>query len=129
MYGRTLKVHGQYLARGMALPRKAQADGNGAPQQLSGTLGGVEVVAEVAAELGLAQGTELVVTLMHGEDGDYRPLGTLCRVSGGHPVEAGEVLGRFVIPTDAGELVKAVVSTTDAAASGCLDIYPHYLAR
>lgn len=129
MYGQTLKVHGQYLAKGMALPKNTETVGNGALQELSGTLGGVEIVAEAETSLTLKDGGILTVTLEHGDSGDFEPLSTLCKVTGGTAIDAGEVLGRYVVPTDAARFVRAKVATTDSGAGGSITVYPHYLAR
>ncbi len=132
MYNTILKVHGEYLAKEQALPQNTSADGNGVSRDLSGTLGGVEIVAEVAADITLADTKTLTVSLMDQPDGgSFEELGKLAGVtaSGVTTLTAGTILGRFVIPTDAGTMVKAVITTDDSAASGSLSVYPHYLAR
>ncbi|MBU1002376.1 MAG: hypothetical protein KKE73_07615 [Proteobacteria bacterium] len=132
MYNQILKVHGQYLAKDMALPQNASQAGNGESQDFSGTLGGVEVLALAAGDLTLADAKTLTVALEHADVGEaWAPLGDVCAitVSGPLVIKAGTVLGRFIPPTDTKALSRAVISTDDATASGTLSVYPHYLAR
>jgi hypothetical protein len=132
MYDHILKVHGEYLAKEQALPQNAEADGNGGEQNYSGSLGSVEIIAEAAEDIALADAKTLAVALRHAAaDGAFADLGELCSVtaSGATTIEAGTVLGRFIPPTDTLARTKAVVSTDDAAATGSVSVYPHYLAR
>jgi len=132
MYNHILKVHGQALAEEQTLPQNASAYGNGDPGDFAGTLGGVEVLAVAATDLALADGTTLSVTLEHATaDGDYETLGSLCSLtaSGATTVPSGTVLGRFIPPTDTRARTRALIATTDAAATGSLSVFPHYLAR
>ncbi|SKA64155.1 hypothetical protein [Desulfobaculum bizertense] len=131
MYGQTLRVHDEYLAKDMDVPRNTAADGNGSVQRLSGTLGSVEIIAEVASELALAEGKELTVTMMHsdGDGAEFIPLGTVCQIHGNAPLPAGEVLGRYVLPTHTRKEVKVRVECTDPAADGKLSVFPQFLAR
>lgn len=132
MYDHTLKVHGEYLAKAQALPQDAAIDGNGQVQDFSGALGAQEVVVEAAADVALADATGLTVTLKHRDaGGSWEQLGTACVVTASGPATfaAGTVLGRFIPPTDTRAETKAVIATTDPAASGSVNVYPHYLAR
>ncbi|WP_462327663.1 hypothetical protein [Desulfobaculum sp.] len=128
MYTQTLKMHDGYLAKDMPLPKDTTANGNGSPQDYSGTLGAAQVVVEAASEIALAEGKTLTVKLLHGGSMPEE-LGTVCTVYGGAPIGAGEVLGRFAVPTDAQPGVKALVQTSDPSASGSISIYGEYLAR
>jgi hypothetical protein len=128
MYKHTLKVHGQYLAQAQPLPAGAGEDGNGATLKLSGDLGGQEVAVEAASAVTLAAGKALTVTLKHSDNGaEWEELGAVKAGAGEYP--AGDILARFVIPTNCRKLVKAHLATDDAAASGSVHVYPHYLAR
>ncbi|BBD08750.1 hypothetical protein [Desulfovibrio ferrophilus] len=132
MYNHILKVHDQYLAKDMALPQNASQAGNGETLNFSGSLGGVEVLAEVTGDIALADTKTLTVGLEHSDSGQsWEPLGEVCKLTASGPlsIEAGTVLGRFIPPTDTKALTRAVITTDDAAASGFLSIYPHYLAR
>ncbi len=132
MYKHILKVHGEYLAKDQALPQGASADGNGEVMDFSGALGSQEVVAEAVADIALADTKTLSVTLMQRDpEGDWETLGTVCAMTASGPVsiEAGTILGRFVPPSDAKAETKAVLATSDAAATGSVSVYPHYLAR
>jgi len=133
MYKHTLAVHGEYLAKDHDLPQNASEDGNGAVLDVSGSLGGVEVVAEAAAEITLADTKTLTISLEHKDDADaaYVALGTVYGLTsdGGDTIAAGTELGRFVPPSDVKENLKAVLATDDAAASGKVSVYTSYLAR
>lgn len=133
MYKHTLSVDGEYLAKEQALPLNASADGNGAVLDLRGSLGGVEIVARAASALSIADTKALTITLQHkAEGGAYADLGEVFAVTasgGAWTAAAGEILGRFVPATDVKECVKAVIATTDPAASGAVSVLPTYLAR
>jgi len=132
MYEHTLKVHGQYLAHDQALPQNDTADGNGAVLDLTGTMGGVEIVARVSGEITLADTKTLTIGLQESADGEsWNSLATLFGLTsdGGDAIAEGTVLGRFVLPTDAEPHVKAVLATDDGSVSGSVSVYPHYLAR
>jgi hypothetical protein len=132
MYKHTLKVYGQYLAEDQALPQNTSADGNGAVLNLAGTMGGVEVVAAVASAVTLADAKTLSIKLQDSADNEtFADLATIYTVTadGATSIVAGTVLGRFVLPTDCEDYVKAVLTTDDAAAAGAVSVYPTYLPR
>lgn len=133
MYNHSLKVHGQYLAEEQSLPQNASADGNGAVLDLRGTMGAMEIAVEVALAVSVADTKNLTIKLQHKDDGgSYADLGTVFSVTAAgaaFTAAAGTVLGRLVLPTNAKKNLKAVLTTTDAAASGKVSVYPHYLAR
>lgn len=132
MYDHTLKVHGQYLAKEQALPQNGTADGNGAVLDLTGTMGGVEIVARIAGDVTLADTKTMTIGLKQSADGEaWEGLATLFTLTsdGGDSLAEGTVLGRFVLPTDVEPNVKATLTTDDAAVTGSVSVYPHYLAR
>lgn len=132
MYNHTLKVYGQYLAEAQALPQNASADGNGPVLDLDGTMGGIEIVAVVTAEISLADTKSLDIKLQDSEDGEtFADLETLYSVTadGATTIDADTVLERYVLPSDAKAYIKAVLTTDDAAAAGSVSVYPTYLAR
>lgn len=132
MLNHDLKFHGQYLAKAQSLPQNASADGNGGEFHLADLQGSLEVVVKVNAAIALADTKVLSVKLQHkATGGNYADLATIYTktANGATTLAAAEVLGRFVLPTDTLEMVKAVITTTDAGATGKLDIYPRMLAR
>lgn len=136
MYDHDLKVYGGYLAKAQTVPQNDSADGNGGGQQISGTQGGIEVIAKVGATaLGLADTKVFTIALQQSSDNGvadaYAALHTLYTVtaSGATVVAAGTELGRFIIPTNAERYIKAVLTSDDAAMTGTVDIYPVYLPR
>lgn len=133
MYKKTLKVYGEYLAQSQALPLNTSADGNGVELPVDKTMGALEIVVDVDTQIGLADTKVLTVKLQHKPlvGGSYTDLATIYTktASGATTLAAGAVLGRYTLPSDCQALVKAVITTTDAAASGKLNVYPTYLAR
>jgi hypothetical protein len=130
MYKHTLSVYGEYLAQGQSLPQNASADGAGAVLDLRGCLGAVEILAEVNEAAAIASAKNLTVKLQHRDaGGEWSDLGTIYSVTGAQTLAAGTVLGRFIPPSDVKAELKAVISTTDPAATGKLDVTPAYLAR
>lgn len=132
MLNKDLKFHGQYLAKAQSLPQNASADGNGGEFHLSDLQGSLEVVVKVNAEIALADTKVLSVKLQDkATGGNYADLATIYSktAAGATTLAVDTVLARFILPTDLKELAKVVITTTDAGATGKLDIYPRMLAR
>lgn len=132
MLNHELKFDGQYLAKAQALPQNASADGNGGEFHLAELQGAVEIVVKVNAEITLADTKVLSVKLQDkATGGAYADLATIYSktAAGATTLTADTVLARYILPTATKELLKGVITTTDAAAAGKLDIYPRYLAR
>jgi len=128
-----VNIHGQNLASAQVLPQNASADGNGAAVEFWGINGAVEVVARANTGLTVADTKALTVKLQHSDDGvTYADLGTvssLTAAAGSGAVAAGTELGRYALPSTVKKFVKTVITTTDAAAAGKLDVIPAYLPR
>ncbi|KAA1057160.1 Bbp16 family capsid cement protein [Azospirillum argentinense] len=126
-------IHGQNFARAQTLPQNASADGNGGGIELSGINGAVEAVARVNTAVTIADTKALTIKLQHSADGSaWSDLGTVYTLtaSGGNgALAAGTELGRFALPSTVRRFVKAVITTTDAAAAGKVDVIPAYLPR
>ncbi len=132
MYNHILKADDSYLAKAQAVPQNTSADGNGGAFDLSGAMGGVEIVAQVNEDVGLADAKFFTVKLQHSDDGSsYSDLATLYTVtaSGATTIEAETILGRFLPPNDCKPYIKAVLVTDDAAASGKVDVFVALLPR
>lgn len=132
MYKHELKVHGEYLAEDQALPQNTSADGNGGELRLSDTQGAIELVGVVEDEISLADTKVLTIKLREKDDGgSYADKATLYTktASGATTLAAGTELFRYILPTDTKDIIKAQLTTTDAAAAGSVTIYPNYLAR
>ncbi|WP_353861278.1 Bbp16 family capsid cement protein [Azospirillum formosense] len=126
-------IHGQNFAKAQTLPQNASADGNGGGVELSGINGAVEAVARVNTAVTIADTKALTIKLQHSADGSsWTDLGTiysLTAVGGNGALAVGAELGRFALPSTVRRYVKAVISTTDAAAAGKVDVIPAYLPR
>ena len=132
MYKHNLKVYGDYLAKEQALPQNTSANGNGNEVRLGGTMGGIEIVLECIALITLADTKVLTIKLRDSADGTtYADLETVYTVtaSGETTVAAGTIMARFILPTDCNDYIMATLTSTDAALTGSVSIYPTYLPR
>ncbi|MGE4296851.1 MAG: hypothetical protein AB7E47_02380 [Desulfovibrionaceae bacterium] len=136
MYNQDLKPHGEYLAKAQAVPQNASADGNGGGRRLAGNNGAVEIVGKVTTALALADTKSLSIDLhqapdVDGEPGSYTFMASLYTLtaSGAASVDVDTELFAFVLPTNCANNVKTVLTSTDVAATGAVDIYPRYLPR
>ncbi|MFC5355659.1 Bbp16 family capsid cement protein [Azospirillum himalayense] len=126
-------IHGQNFAKAQTLPQNTSADGNGGAIELSGINGAVEAVARINTAVTIADTKALTIKLQHSADGSsWTDLGTiysLTAAGGNGALAAGVELGRFALPSTVRRYVKAVITTTDAAATGKVDVIPAYLPR
>ncbi|NUB27733.1 hypothetical protein [Azospirillum brasilense] len=126
-------IHGQNFAKAQTLPQNTSADGNGGGVELSGINGAVEAVARVNTAVTIADTKALTIKLQHSTDGsswvDLGTVYTLTAASGNGSLAADTELGRFALPSTVRKFVKAVITTTDAAAAGKVDVIPVYLPR
>lgn len=127
-------IYGQNFAKAQTLPANTSADGNGGAILLGGILGAVEVVARVNTAVTIADTKALTITLQHSNSATsgFTALGTvvtLTAAAGSGALAADTELGRFALPSSVKDYVKAVITTTDAAAAGKVDVIPVYLPR
>lgn len=127
-------IHGQNLAKAQALPVNTSADGNGGAVMLGGINGAVEILARVNTAVTIADTKALTITVQHSdsEASGFTTLGTvytLTAAGGSGALAADTELGRFALPSTVKQYVKAVITTTDAAAAGKVDVIPVYLPR
>lgn len=128
-----VQVHGEGLATAQPLPQNATVDGNGGPIRAGGTQGAIELIVRANTALTLADSKTLTVRVQHRSgSAPFTDLATVVSLtaSGGSGAIARDAeLGRFVLPGTTGNEVKAIITTTDPAASGRIDILPTYQAR
>lgn len=128
-----MQVHGQSLANAQALPQNTSADGNEGPLKVGGALGAFEVLVRVNAAITVADTKALTVKLQHrdGSDAfaDLATIYTITAAAGSGSLAKGKELARFALPSTVKEEIKAVITTTDAAAAGKIDVLPVYLPR
>ena len=128
-----MQVHGQSLANAQTLPQNDSADGNEGPIKVGGALGSFEILARVNAAITIADTKALTVKLQHRDGSDaFVDLGTVYTITaagGSGALAKGAELGRFALPSTVKEEIKAVITTTDAAAAGKIDVLPVYLPR
>lgn len=132
MYGHMLRVHGEHLAKGQALPKNTQAVGNGGPQRAGALMGAAEVAAVAATPVTLGDGKSLTLMLEDSDDGvafAALPVSFRRSAPGGRTWVGGEVLGRLPLPSDCRRHVRVVIGTDDAGASGTVDVVFDYLPR
>lgn len=126
-------IYGQNLAKAQAVPQNTSADGNGGAVEFSGINGAVEVVARVYEDVEIASTKVLTIKVQHSDEegSGFSDLGTVFTetMSTTTTFASGHVLGRFALPSHIKDYAKAVISSTDAGASGKLDVIPTYLPR
>jgi hypothetical protein len=134
MYNNTVIPADEYLAEEQSIA--TTADGNGGSQEFSGTLGGIQIVAEVTSEITLTQvdSGEFTLALKHSDDDDtFTSLATLYNQaadgSADETIEEGTILERFVLPSDTKRYVQATITNNAGTVEGKVSIYPEYLAR
>ncbi len=128
-----MQVHGQSLANAQTLPQNTSADGNEGPLKVGGAMGAFELLVRVNAAIAIADTKALTVKLQHrdGTDvfADLATIYTITAAAGSGALAKGKELARFALPSTVKNEIKAVISTTDAAASGKIDVLPVYLPR
>lgn len=127
-------IHGQNLAKAQTLPQNTSANGNGGAVFLGGILGAVEILARVHAAVTIADTKAITIKVQHSdsEDSGFADLATvytLTAADGSGALAKDTELGRFALPSSVKDYVKAVITTTDAAAAGKVDVIPVYLPR
>ncbi|CCG40156.1 hypothetical protein [Magnetospirillum molischianum] len=127
------QVYGESLANAQTLPQNTSADGNEGPIQVSGILGALEVIVRANTAITIADTKALTVKLQHRDGAaafaDLATIYSLTAASGSGSIAKGVELARFALPSNVKTDLKAVITTTDAAAAGKLDILPSYLPR
>lgn len=126
-----LKAYGDYLFNGATVPQNTTLTGESA--MVGGTQAELEVVAVVNTSIALAdtKSITLKLTASDTEGGSYADLVTLytATASGATTISAGTELGRYVVKPSDPLFAKAVVSTTDATATGKIDVYVRRVCR
>lgn len=94
----------------------------------------IEVFVEVGeTDIALADTTSLTVQLFEAdtEGGAQTLLATIYTItaSGATTLDAGTELARYAIATDRKRWITAKVITTDAAATGTINVFPVYIPR
>jgi hypothetical protein len=88
---------------------------------------------EVSAAIDIADATTITIQVDHADakDGSYTKLADIYSVtaSGATNIAAGEELANFVLPDSSKAWTRVTVATTDAAATGSITGYLHYLPR
>jgi len=129
------RVYGQDLALKQSLPQSKKEKGNKGPIEVDGINGSLEILARANADVTIADGKKLTITLEHsdtGKDADWNVLGTLYTLtasSGSGLLKKGVELDRFPLKSTVKRYLRAQIETDDGSASGTLDIIPVYLPR
>jgi hypothetical protein len=128
-----VQIHGQGLVNAQTLPQNTSVDGNEGPLKVSGTHGAIELVVRTHTAITIADTKTLTVKVQHRDGSDaFADLATiysLTAASGSGAIPADTELARYVLPSTVKEEAKVVITTTDAAATGKIDVIPTYLAR
>ncbi len=131
-----LKSDADFLAKDQTVPQNTSADGDGGSFDLGKTNGSLQVVVEVGSvDIEIADTKAISVKLQQSsDDGDSDAFADLqilysLTSSGGDTLAAGTKLAEYTLPEDAERYIKAVVTTTDAAAVGKINVFLTYLPR
>lgn len=128
-----LKSAQDYLFQDQVVPQNATVTGDA--NLVGGTNGALEIKAISKTALAITDGTTITISLTGSdtEDGTFVPVGTvftLTASAGSGAIIAGTELGQGLIPTPENPAwLKAVVTTTDASATGQIDVYIKNLVR
>jgi hypothetical protein len=132
-HGAVQRVYGEYYATAQTVPANTNADGDEGAQKNSGAMGGIAVTAVAATDVFITDACTLTIKVQHcaTEGGSYVDLGNVCAKlsSGDTTYEAGEVLGRFILPPEIEEWTKVNLATDDASATGTIDVFPEMIPR
>lgn len=124
-----------FLAKDQDVPDNTSVDGNGGSLDLGNfQQASLEVVAKVGSVgLDISDTFALTIALHDSADNSsFAALGTVYTITAaaGSGVKAiGTVLGKLLIPSSVRRYVKAVITTTDASASGKVDVFLTHVPR
>ena len=120
-YGSENRFDDQYFVKG------ASAVGTHAPQKAGDTNGSLAVVVAAATDM-VVSGLKLsLVVADHFGDSYAAPTNNDVLTFGGTSYQAGDILGKYIIPNGTKPWVKPVISGT--LTSGTYDVYLQYIAR
>ena len=121
-----------YLLDGVTVPQNTNTVGSA--NLVGGAQAALEIVVEAKTALAIAdtKNINIKLTASDTEGGTFTDLVTLYDLTaagGNGAIVAGTILGRYVYKPSDPLWTKAVVSTTDAAATGTVDAYVRYISR
>jgi hypothetical protein len=124
-----------FLAKDQDVPDNTSVDGNGGSFDIGNFQeGSLEVVANVGS-VGLDISDTFAITIKIQDSADNSSFADLANVytltaSSGNGVKAiGTLLGKLILPSATRRYIKAVIVTTDASASGKVNVFLTYLPR
>lgn len=132
MYKDLNRFAGDYLASEQTVPQNTTVNGDGGGIELNGTLGSIQIAAEVTTEIALANTQVFTITLQDSADNStFADIGTLYTItaSGATTISVGTILGKFTLSEDVRQYVRCRLTSDDAAMTGAVSVYPNYLAR
>jgi hypothetical protein len=117
--------------KGVATPQNTTANGSVVRSGAGGQNGACEVVLTPATAIGLADTKTLTITVQDSADGtSFATVDSFVRTaSGATTLPAGTPVWKFVLPETIREYTRVQIATTDAAATGTVDVFLKYLAR
>jgi hypothetical protein len=131
--GKPLRDDEAYLASAQTIPQNTSAYGDEGSKFVGNTNGALCVRAYVTTQIALADAKVFTIKLFDSaDDSTFAEYATTYTVtaSGATTIAVGTKLGEdFVIPPQMNNYVKAQLVTTDAAATGAVDIVITYLDR
>ncbi|SHN62902.1 hypothetical protein [Desulfovibrio litoralis] len=131
MYGHTLRVHDEYLAKNQAVPKNTESVGNQGVSKNASALGSAEIMMSAAQNVVLNANKSISIRVEDSADGiSFTALPVSFKRTMGASSRTwniGEEIARLPIPSDARTYIKVFISTDDTAATGNVDIAFNYL--
>lgn len=138
MYKQFGKYDNDYLAKAQIVPASnTNTDGNGGVFDLSGTEGGIEIVAQANTDIVMPDTKVMTIKLQSSSDGlSYTDLETLYTVTAAavspattQTIPAGTILGRYIVDNYANPYIKANLVANYAGFTGKIDVFQVPVAR
>jgi hypothetical protein len=135
MYDNYTRFYDGYLSRAQDVPQNDSEAGNGDPIDLTRTQTSNEILAIANTDVVIAAGKNFTIKIQDcatalGTFTDLETIYSLASPASETTLTAGTVLGTYVPPNESAKpFIRSYLTTTDAAATGKVDVFPHYIAR
>jgi hypothetical protein len=136
MYNHKVRFDDDYFAKAQTVPANDSADGNGGVKDFSNLQASLEILAIANEDITIAAGKNFTIKLQDcatalGTFADFQTIYSLASPAAQTVLAAGTQLGESytISKKDEDPYLKIVLTTNDAAATGKVDVFPHYIAR
>ncbi|MCP4339627.1 MAG: hypothetical protein GY799_12230 [Desulfobulbaceae bacterium] len=124
-FGQTLRDETSIYHDGATVPQNTSVDGSSSITGINGQSGKIAIRCEPTVAVAVADATVLTLTLQHSTDNaTWVTLDTFSTPSSGAKAFAiGELIHEFVLPRNSFDYTRVQLATTDAAATGTVDVF------